>query len=281
MGSYHCVCMLTGVSLRPSDAVAVLLRQSGEGSYAPIALPVFGTFDQMGGLDDIVEDTNTALLVDFLVAQLDTGRFVANNYFSDDPDWPECGTSHSSAIDALIALVERNTTMWRYWGDHGDPAAQPVVPRAPLVSIDTDPVVFALLARTTWDAIKGAAGEPDGSTETLLDNAFGEDVVAHQIYGGHLDAVGPAVRDFAAVNDFMATHNRSWTPPGAGRYSGDYDQHYTEEMVAYLDRARADWPANPAILAAIDRQTETTMELIAVWQRDEQAALKGADPRPN
>lgn len=124
-------------------------------------------------------------------------------------------------------------------GEHGGPAAQPVVRcgpgehGGPLVYIDTDPVVFALLARSTWDAIIGAAGEPDGPTEALLDSAFGEDVVAHQIYRAHLDEVGPALRDFAAVNDFMAAHNRSKTPPGAGPYGGDYDQHYTEEMVAH------------------------------------------------
>ncbi|WP_041316033.1 hypothetical protein [Mycobacterium sp. JS623] len=268
------------MSLRPSDAVAVLLRQCRDRSYAPIALPVFGTFDQMGGVDCIVEDANAALIVELSVAQLNTGRLIANNYFVDDPIWPEPGR-HSSAIDALIALVERNTTMWRFWGEHGDPAAQPVVPPAPSVSIDADPVVFALLARSTWDAIVGSAGAPNGSTEAVVDHALSGDVVAHQIYDAHLDAVGSAVRDFAAVNDFMAAHNRSWTPPGAGQYSGDYDQHYTEEMVAYLNRARADWRGNPAIQAAIDRQAEPTMELIGEWERDERAALKRADPDSN
>ncbi|KMO82659.1 hypothetical protein MCHLDSM_01282 [Mycolicibacterium chlorophenolicum] len=272
--------MLTGMSLRPSDAVAVILRQCRDRSYAPIALPVFGTFDQMGGVDCIVEDANAALIVEFFVAQLDTGRLVANNYFAGDSIWPEPGW-HSSAIDALIALVERNTTMWRFWGEHGDPAAQPVVPPAPLVSIDADPVVFALLARSTWDAIVVAAGEPDGSIEAVLDRAFGGDVVARQIYDGHLDAVGSAMRSLAAVSDFLGAHNRSWTPPGAGPYSGDYDQHYAEEMVAYLNRARADWRHNASIQAAIDRQAEPTMELIAEWERDERAALNRGDPDPN
>ena len=66
MGSYHCICMLTGVSLRPSDAVAVLLRQCDDGSYAPIALPVFGSFDQMGGVDadmDVADDVDEWLRV--------------------------------------------------------------------------------------------------------------------------------------------------------------------------------------------------------------------------
>src|ERR1700741_905572 len=79
VGAYHCVCMLTGVSLRPSDAVAVLLRQQGGQPYSPIALPVFGDFDSMGGVDSIREDANTALLVEFFAAQLQTGRFVATD----------------------------------------------------------------------------------------------------------------------------------------------------------------------------------------------------------
>ena len=66
MGAYDCVCMLTGVSLRPTDAVAVLLRQRGEQSYSPIALPVFGGYDSMGGVDAIDEDANAGLLVDSL-----------------------------------------------------------------------------------------------------------------------------------------------------------------------------------------------------------------------
>ena len=111
--------MLTGVSLRPIDAVAVLLRQRGEQSYSPIALPVFGGYDSMGGVDAIDEDANAGLLVDFFAAQLQTGRFVAVDYFNDHLTWPEPSAEYFSVIDGLIGLVERNTTMWRYWGEGG------------------------------------------------------------------------------------------------------------------------------------------------------------------
>ena len=66
-------------------------------------------------------------------------------------------------IDGLIGLVERNTIMWRYWGEGAEP----------LVSIDGDPVVFALLARSIWDAIVESATEPPGSVASLLETAFG------------------------------------------------------------------------------------------------------------
>ena len=186
--------MLTGVSLRPTDAVAVLLRQRGEQSYSPIALPVFGGYDSMGGVDAIDEDANAGLLVDFFAAQLQTGRFVAVDYFNDHLTWPEPSADHISVIDGLNGLVERNTTTWRYWGEGAEP----------LVSIDGDPVVF------------------------------------------------------------IATHGLSWTPPGAGRYSGDYDQHFGA-MVEYLHRARGDWHDNPAIQTGLDRHTEPTIKMLDVW----------------
>jgi hypothetical protein len=47
--------LLTGMSLRPSDAAAVLLRKRDQ-SYAPIALPVFDNSDQQGGVDSIEEN---------------------------------------------------------------------------------------------------------------------------------------------------------------------------------------------------------------------------------
>jgi hypothetical protein len=241
VGAYDCVCMLTGVSLRPTDAVVVLLRQRGEQSYSPIALPVFGGYDSMGGVDAIDEDANAGLLVDFFAAQLQTGRFVAVDYFNDHLTWPEPSADYFSVIDGLIGLVERNTTMWRYWGEGAEP----------LVSIDGDPVVFALLARSIWDAIVESAAEPPGSVASLLETAFGGDAIAHELYDDHLGEVASALRAFAVVNDFIATHGLSWTPPGAGRYSGDYDQHFGE-MVEYLHRARVDWHDNPAIQTGLD-----------------------------
>lgn len=80
--------MLTGISLRPGEVVAVLLRKRDQ-SYSLIALPVFGDFDQEGGVDEIEEDAHTALLIEFFAAQLHTGRFVAGDYFNEHLIWPE------------------------------------------------------------------------------------------------------------------------------------------------------------------------------------------------
>lgn len=255
MGSYHCVCMLTGISLRPGEVVAVLLRKRDQ-SYSLIALPVFGDFDQEGGVDEIEEDAHTALLIEFFAAQLHTGRFVAGDYFNEHLIWPEPSAQYFSVIDGLFGLVERNTTMWHHYGDGAEP----------YVTIDGDPVVFALLARPVWDAIVESADQPTTSVASLLDTAFGGDVIAHALYGDHVDKLRSAVRAFAAVNDFLRTHDVPWTPPGFGRYGTDYHQHYGE-MVEYLQRARVDWRDSPAILTGIDRQAAMTQVLLDDWER--------------
>ena len=101
--------------------------------------------------------------------------------------------------------------------------------------------------------------------------------IAHELYDDHLGEVASALRAFAVVNDFIATHGLSWTPPGAGRYSGDYDQHFGE-MVEYLHRARVDWHDNPAIQTGLDRHTEPTMKLLDVWASDERERVKRDGP---
>jgi hypothetical protein len=258
MGFYHCVCMLTGVSLRPSDAVAVLLRKRDQ-SYAPIALPVFGNYDQQGGIDSIEENAHTRLLIEFFTAQLHTGRFVAQDYFHDHLIWPEPSADYFSVIDGLFGLVERNTTMWHFSGDGTDP----------YVTIDGDPVVFALLARPVWDAIVDSAEQPTATDTQLLNSAFGADVIAHDLYDDHLSEVAPALSGFAVVNDFLRAHEVAWTPPGFGRYGTNYHQHF-EEMAEYLQRARVDWRDSPAIQTAIDQQAVITQVLLDQWARDEQ-----------
>jgi hypothetical protein len=189
MGSYHCVCMLTGVSLRPSEVVAVLLRKQDQ-SFSPIALPVFGDFDQEGGIDRTEEDAHTALLIEFFTAQLGAGRFAAADYSNDHLIWPERSADYFSVIDGLFGLIERNTTMWHFWGDG----------TKPYVTIDGDPVVFALLARPIWDAIVEAADQPTEADAALLDSAFGGDAIAHALYNDHLGEIAPALKAFAIVN---------------------------------------------------------------------------------
>jgi hypothetical protein len=271
MGSYHCVCMLTGVSLRPSDVVAVLLRKRDQ-TYAPIALPVFGGFDQAGGIDSIEEDAHTALLIEFFTAQLRTGRFVAQDYSHKHLIWPERSADYFSVIDGLFGLIERNTTMWHFWGDGVDP----------YVTIDGDPVVFALLARPVWEAIVEAADQPTATDAELLDNAFGGDVVAHDLYDGHLSEVTSALRAFAVVNDFVRAHDVAWTPPGFGKYGTNYEQHFDDEIVEYLQRARDDWRDSPAIQTGVDQQAVVTQVLLDEWERDEECAREYArkNPRP-
>lgn len=262
MGSYDCVCMVTGVSLRPLDAAAVLLQQDSPSSWSPIALPVFGAYAE-GGVWSITEDANTELIVNYFAAQLGTGRFAAKDYTTVAPTlWPEFPSAdYFSVIDGLFGLVERNTTMWSHLHD----------PEAPLVTIDGKPVLLSLIAIPVWDAIVGTSGTGDDPGEPLPEELRG--TVAEQIYAGEHRQIASALKAFAVVNAFLAAHEISWTPPAFGRYTDNYGQHY-EQMDEYLARARSDWSGNAAINVALDRVAHSIAELHREWDAAEEFRKK-------
>src|SRR5262252_9175675 len=80
VGFYDCRCMVTGVSLKGSDAAAVLLQKAA-GVYRPIALAMKGNYNRLGTIDHISEDANTRLVLKFFLAKLG-GAFVI-----DEPCW--------------------------------------------------------------------------------------------------------------------------------------------------------------------------------------------------
>ena len=54
------------------------------------------------------------------------------------------------------------------------------------------------------------------------------------------------LRELAIVDAFLDTHGRSWTPPG------DYGQHWREEILSYLERAREAYRDVPVVLDGLD-----------------------------
>jgi hypothetical protein len=61
VGFYDQRCMITGVSLKKTQAAAVLLGKTGV-AYYPIALAVRSTYDRLGSIDHVREDDNTRLV---------------------------------------------------------------------------------------------------------------------------------------------------------------------------------------------------------------------------
>jgi hypothetical protein len=67
MGSWSVYCGISNISITSGNGVVLLPIKKNESSgtylpYIPATLPIFGTYDDYGGLEDIKEDANTALI---------------------------------------------------------------------------------------------------------------------------------------------------------------------------------------------------------------------------
>lgn len=246
MGFYDCTCTITGVSLI-DDATCVLLRLR-DGRFSPVALPVRGGYDRQGAVDGIDENRNTELMVAYFGAQRQAGRFFAEDDTSNiDTVWPSPSPDYRSLIDGLIWLVERNTTVWHAMQMGSDP----------MVSFDGDPIVLALVAQPIWNAIVAdAAATPPAAVEATFEEVFDRDPIPMGLYRTHLPDISEQLGELAAVAKFMAAHDRVWAPPG------DYGQHWEEEMLGYLERARVAFQDVPTVLSGLDVYAEGLDELL-------------------
>jgi hypothetical protein len=224
MGFFDARCMITGVSLKGSEAALVLLQQHEE-SYHPIALAITGQYDRLGSIDGIDEDENTDLVLDYFLNQLAEQAFVV------DVESLRIHESYPIAtIEQLLRGFERNMN---------DGPGYAV--------LNGQPVVFALVSATVWRAIaRTSSPHQDDATFHRL---FGANPVPLQIYGGHLKDVSCQLGEFAAVSDFLAPRGLLWTPPT------DWGQHYPDDMREYLAEARTAFHDSSLILQAL-RQYE-------------------------
>ena len=165
-------------------------------------------------------------------------------------------------IDGLIGLVERNTTMWRYWVG-AEPLDAPCDWRMP--------VVFALLARSIWDAIVNPTAAP-GSVASLLETAFGGDAIARELYDDHLGEVASALRP--RCRERLHRHARPVVDTAEDRPIQRRLRPAFGEMIEYLHRAGVDWHDDPAIQTGLDRHTEPTMKLLDLWASDERGTCE-------
>ncbi|MBN9117691.1 MAG: hypothetical protein J0I06_00720 [Planctomycetes bacterium] len=213
MGFFDARCMVTGVSLKGSEAALVLLQQENEVHY-PIALAINGQYDRLGSIDMIDIDENTALVLRYFRDQLGAGAFVVDE---------ESLRLHKAypidAIEQLLRGFERNIN------DGPGYAA-----------LNGQPVVFALIAATVWNAI-ARARNPSGDAAATFRELFKAAPAAQAIYADHLDDVSRKLREFAAVSTFLEQRKLPWKPvaePGQD-YSDDMRQYLTEARTAFHD----------------------------------------------
>ncbi len=232
MGFFDARCMVSGVSLKGSQAALVLVQQT-EAAYHPIALAITGQYDRLGSIDGVAEDENTALVLQYFLDQLATGALVVDREYLE-----EGKTFPIRPIERLLRCFERGMN------------DGPDLPRS------DRSVVFALVASTVWNAIVSAAPKPSGDDRTTFDRLFKGVPTATEIYSGRLDDVTRQLHELAAISEFLAAHQLPWTP------TTGHGQHYSDDMREFLTEARAAYHDSAVLLNALERYEEDVSDLL-------------------
>jgi hypothetical protein len=234
MGLYDARCMITGVSLKGSQAALVLLQQV-EAAYQPIALAITGQYDRLGSIDMIDEDENTEIILQYFLDQLAANTFVADaEYLRSHEAYP------IETTEQLLRGFERNMN------DHSEGAV-----------LHGKPVVYALIAAAVWDAIAKSAKPPSRDDRAAIWELFGGGPVAREIYSTFLaDDLSGHIRAFAGVSTFLTARGIPWTPPD------DFSQHYCDEMMQYFEQARATFHDSPAVLKGLQAYRREIADLL-------------------
>ncbi len=250
MGFYDVNCAITSICLGPGEAVLVPLRKLGpETSYRPIGLPMKGQYDRLGAIDlDEPPTPNMALLATYF-SGLDEQRLQLR----------EDSAPMDPTIDGVVASLERNTTVWL--GDLRERGW------ASMMSLDGDPLVFALIAPQVWDAIV-AAEPPDGAPGELLAELAGMEPALGEIYGAHADQVAREMRELVAVDRFLAARGLPWKT----HVEGEVDfgaQQSLEDLEWWLRWAFEHHGDDPVLRVGLDAHAA---DIARWWREYEEAA---------
>jgi hypothetical protein len=232
MGFYDARCMVSGVSLKGTDAALILLEQAGD-AYRPIALAITGNYNRLGCIDGIDEDDNTDLILEYFLAGLRSGEFVAVEYPQEN------GFTPIEGIENLLNCFERNINDF--------PTSAVLGGR---------PIVFALICRAVWTALARSGPTSEAAPEQLFAQLFNSVPVAEEMYREKLSGVTRHLRELSAVADFMGRSGLVW------RQADDVSQHYREEIRQYLDEARQSFRDSPVILDALKDYQDEVSDLL-------------------
>ena len=229
MGLYDCRCMITGVSLKGARAVLVLLQEHA-GAHLPVALGVTGSYNRLGSLDMIDEDANAAAIYRFFRGELLNGNLVVDAPYLEEHDFYPFET-----LEQLVGAFERNIN------DH---------PKAALLNGQAP--VFALISEQIWRAIAAAAKPHRHSLEEFLQTS----PLAAQIYNERAEGLSKPAAEMLGVQDFMRFRNLTW------ERANDPEQHYNEDMLAYIEQAQQQFGDNEIIMAGLRAYEDEVRELL-------------------
>lgn len=241
MGFYDVRCGVSGLSTRCAKVRLILLRQDPAG-LVPIALPITGTYDRLGSIDNIRPSWNSDMLQLSLPSLIDEGVITVH--------WEAFayGSQPLDTLEQILSPFERGCTM-----DLKTVTCEDQPLRFMLV-IDRvyDAVVASVAGNRTprWAAVQEAA-LMRLQAPALLEQAFRGVAPAPALY--ELLAAASDAEDRLARADLLRfVQFRAWMDDRHGWSYGKHPgQHYATEERAFLAEALERFEQQPHLLAAV------------------------------
>lgn len=217
MGLFDYRCMITGLSLKSSKTVLILLEKSGD-NYAPIALPVFGEYNRLGAIDSIDENQNTKTILQFFQSKIHSGEVKV--------DWEEVYYNGEflksiDTIEHLFTAIERSVTM-----------------EYDCVTYNGKRIEYSLTDANIWNEISRYNLYKNESSQINSDTW-------KAIYLEPLTDSDDLIAQFNNVQNFMNKNQILWTPPN------NAEQHYDEDVTDFLEEAKVTFKDEPYIMSGI------------------------------
>lgn len=236
VGLFDFRCPITGLSLRASDAVHIALVAVTPERWAPLSLPIRGSYDRLGSIDFITPDGSTAQFVAGFARMVKAGRVVAHGALDELAVF-----ARAPGLEALLKLFARVNTDSIWWPSpftldgrqmrqmliHAD-AFEALAPEVPSRAPEYEALEQQLL---------GAPIDPL-AREMFEDVIIGDEALRLR--------ASVALTRVAALDAWLAAHERAWAP---GNETGQY---YTSIDLEFALAARRELAADPALVRVID-----------------------------
>lgn len=236
MGHYDFRCPISGLSLRGSDAVHIAVVTVTPERWAPLSLPIRGSYDRLGSIDFITPDGVTALFVDGFARVVKAGRVLAPSARDEFAAF-----SRAPGLEALLKLFAYTNTA-SIWSPASFTLDGRKV-RQMLIQAD----VFEALAPEVptrapgYEALEqqllGAPIDPL-AREMFEELIIGDDILRLQ--------ASVALTRLTALDAWLAARDRTWAP---GNETGQFD---TSIDLEFALAARSNLAAHPALVRVID-----------------------------
>lgn len=263
MGLFDFRCPLTGLSLRASKAVHIALVAVTPERWAPLSLPIRGTYDRLGSIDFVTPDGLTALFVVGFARMVKAGRVLAPYATREFPAF-----ARAPGLETLLkqfALV--NTDSVRATSSFtldGRPMRQMLIQADAFEALAPDVPTRAPGYEALEQQLQAAPIDPL-AREMFEEVIIGDDALRLQ--------ASVALARVTALDAWLAARGLPWAP---GDQLGQYDNPTDLEFAL---AARPGLAAHPALLRVID-DTIARLEREAEADREQEAWERRIRGRP-